>query len=106
MRLHFHRFMLRVHEELTELQGRENPLDIVADGFKAETDVLCFDEFFVSDITDAMLLATLLQALFARHHAGGHVEHPAGRSVSQRPAAGAFPTGYRFDQRVLRRDER
>ncbi|MGP0881971.1 cell division protein ZapE [Serratia sp. CY71090] len=66
MRLHFHRFMLRVHEELTELQGRENPLDIVADGFKAETDVLCFDEFFVSDITDAMLLATLLQALFAR----------------------------------------
>ncbi|AUU10812.1 cell division protein ZapE [Serratia marcescens] len=66
MRLHFHRFMLRVHEELTELQGQENPLDIVADGFKAETDVLCFDEFFVSDITDAMLLATLLQALFAR----------------------------------------
>ncbi|HGM7839290.1 TPA: cell division protein ZapE [Serratia marcescens] len=66
MRLHFHRFMLRVHEELTELQGRENPLEIVADGFKAETDVLCFDEFFVSDITDAMLLATLLQVLFAR----------------------------------------
>lgn len=66
MRLHFHRFMLRVHEELTELQGWENPLEIVADGFKAETDVLCFDEFFVSDITDAMLLATLLQALFAR----------------------------------------
>ncbi|EPA9089285.1 TPA: cell division protein ZapE [Serratia marcescens] len=66
MRLHFHRFMLRVHEELTELQGRENPLEIVADGFKAETDVLCFDEFFVSDITDAMLLATLLQALLAR----------------------------------------
>ncbi|MBN5245287.1 cell division protein ZapE [Serratia ureilytica] len=66
MRLHFHRFMLRVHEELTELQGRKNPLEIVADGFKAETDVLCFDEFFVSDITDAMLLATLLQALFAR----------------------------------------
>lgn len=66
LRLHFHRFMLRVHEELTELQGRENPLEIIADGFKAQTDVLCFDEFFVSDITDAMLLATLLQALFAR----------------------------------------
>ncbi|TQI82404.1 cell division protein ZapE [Serratia fonticola] len=66
LRLHFHRFMLRVHEELTELQGNENPLEIVADGFKAQTDVLCFDEFFVSDITDAMLLATLLQALFAR----------------------------------------
>ncbi|PVZ84895.1 cell division protein ZapE [Serratia sp. S1B] len=66
LRLHFHRFMLRVHEELTTLQGHENPLEIIADGFKAQTDVLCFDEFFVSDITDAMLLATLLQALFAR----------------------------------------
>nr|WP_315290525.1 cell division protein ZapE [Serratia proteamaculans] len=66
LRLHFHRFMLRVHEELIELQGQENPLEIIADGFKAQTDVLCFDEFFVSDITDAMLLATLLQALFAR----------------------------------------
>jgi cell division protein ZapE len=58
--------MLRVHEELTQLQGQEDPLEVIADRFKAETDVLCFDEFFVSDITDAMLLATLLQALFAR----------------------------------------
>src|SRR5471030_586419 len=66
LRLHFHRFMLRVHQQLTELQGQEDPLEIIADSFKAETDVLCFDEFFVSDITDAMLLATLLQALFAR----------------------------------------
>ncbi|AVF37497.1 cell division protein ZapE [Rahnella sikkimica] len=66
LRLHFHRFMLRVHEELTQLQGQEDPLEVIADKFKAETDVLCFDEFFVSDITDAMLLATLLQALFAR----------------------------------------
>ncbi|MCT4714699.1 cell division protein ZapE [Enterobacteriaceae bacterium H18W14] len=66
MRLHFHRFMLRVHEELTQLQGHSDPLEIVADGFKAETDILCFDEFFVSDITDAMLLGTLMKALFAR----------------------------------------
>ncbi|MEE3663453.1 cell division protein ZapE [Brenneria sp. g21c3] len=66
LRLHFHRFMLRVHEELNGLQGQENPLEKVADGFKAETDVLCFDEFFVSDITDAMLLAELLRALFSR----------------------------------------
>lgn len=66
MRLHFHRFMLRVHEELTQLQGQSDPLEVIADRFKQETDVLCFDEFFVSDITDAMLLATLLQALFAR----------------------------------------
>lgn len=65
-RLHFHRFMLRVHEELTTLQGKSDPLEIVADRFKAETDVLCFDEFFVSDITDAMLLGGLMKALFAR----------------------------------------
>lgn len=65
-RLHFHRFMLRVHEELTQLQGHSDPLEIVADHFKAETDVLCFDEFFVSDITDAMLLGGLMKALFAR----------------------------------------
>lgn len=65
-RLHFHRFMLRVHEELTKLQGHSDPLEIVADRFKAETDVLCFDEFFVSDITDAMLLGGLMKALFAR----------------------------------------
>ncbi|WP_145500813.1 cell division protein ZapE, partial [Yersinia bercovieri] len=66
LRLHFHRFMLRVHQELAELQGHENPLEIIADNFKMQTDVLCFDEFFVTDITDAMLLATLLDALFAR----------------------------------------
>ena len=66
-RLHFHRFMLRVHEELTSLQGQSDPLEIVADRFKAQTDVLCFDEFFVSDITDAMLLGGLMKALFARN---------------------------------------
>jgi cell division protein ZapE len=58
--------MLRVHEELTSLQGQSDPLEIVADRFKAQTDVLCFDEFFVSDITDAMLLGGLMKALFAR----------------------------------------
>ncbi len=66
LRLHFHRFMLRVHEELTQLQGQSDPLLTIADRFKAETDILCFDEFFVSDITDAMLLGTLMEALFAR----------------------------------------
>ncbi|EIQ79794.1 hypothetical protein SF123566_8782 [Shigella flexneri 1235-66] len=44
-RLHFHRFMLRVHEELTALQGQTDPLEVIADRFKTETDVLCFDEF-------------------------------------------------------------
>ena len=58
--------MLRVHEELAALQGQSDPLEVVADGFKAQADVICFDEFFVSDITDAMLLGGLMQALFAR----------------------------------------
>lgn len=65
-RLHFHRFMLHVHEELGQLQGQTDPLEIIADRFKAKTDVLCFDEFFVSDITDAMLLGGLMKALFSR----------------------------------------
>ncbi|CAJ0993390.1 cell division protein ZapE [Pantoea sp. Nvir] len=66
LRLHFHRFMLRVHKELTQLQGQIDPLLTIADNFKAETDILCFDEFFASDIADAMLLGTLMEALFER----------------------------------------
>ncbi|MDP5150369.1 cell division protein ZapE [Rheinheimera baltica] len=66
LRIHFHRFMHRVHEELKLLKGVSSPLEKVADIFKQETDILCFDEFFVSDITDAMILGTLMQALFAR----------------------------------------
>lgn len=66
MRTHFHRFMRRVHQELTRLKGEKNPLERVADTIAAEARVLCFDEFFVVDITDAMILATLLEALFAR----------------------------------------
>lgn len=66
MRIHFHRFMHRVHEELKLLNGVSDPLIKVADKFKQETDILCFDEFFVSDITDAMILGTLMQELFAR----------------------------------------
>lgn len=66
IRIHFHRFMHRVHEELKQLKGVSDPLEKVADSFKQEADILCFDEFFVSDITDAMILGTLMQALFAR----------------------------------------
>ncbi|MFH4557942.1 cell division protein ZapE [Vibrio diabolicus] len=66
MRVHFHRFMYRVHDELKLLGDVENPLAKVANKFKEEADVVCFDEFFVSDITDAMILATLLQEMFKR----------------------------------------
>lgn len=66
MRIHFHRFMHRVHEELKLLKGKSDPLLLIADKFAKEARVICFDEFFVSDITDAMLLGTLMQALFER----------------------------------------
>lgn len=64
MRVHFHRFMRRVHDELKTLQQQKNPLDIVAERLAKEARVICFDEFFVSDITDAMILAGLLGGLF------------------------------------------
>ncbi len=66
LRVHFHRFMHKVHDELKALAGESNPLEKVADHFKRDVDIICFDEFFVSDITDAMILGTLMQALFAR----------------------------------------
>jgi len=66
MRSHFHRFMQRVHQELTALSGEKNPLRAIADRIADEAVVICFDEFFVSDIGDAMLLAGLMEALFDR----------------------------------------
>lgn len=66
MRMHFHRFMRRVHNELTKLDGQKNPLQKVADIIAAEARIICFDEFFVSDITDAMILGTLMSELFER----------------------------------------
>jgi cell division protein ZapE len=65
-RRHFHRFMYDVHAELRSLQHQEAPLELVAERIAASTRVLCFDEFFVSDIADAMILAGLLEGLFRR----------------------------------------
>ncbi|MGB0668804.1 MAG: cell division protein ZapE [Porticoccaceae bacterium] len=66
MRVHFHRFMRRVHQDLKRHKGKANPLKRVADTIADETCIICFDEFFVSDITDAMILGLLLEELFAR----------------------------------------
>ena len=65
-RLHFHRLMQRVHAALTEFSGHRDPLQLTAERLRAEARVLCIDEFYVTDIGDAMILAELLQALFSR----------------------------------------
>mgnify|MGYP000058188091 FL=1 len=64
MRIHFHRFMQRVHKELNTLNDQSNPLVVVAERLSKEARIICFDEFFVSDIGDAMILAGLMQELF------------------------------------------
>jgi len=66
LRMHFHRFMRRVHEGLQQWSGTADPLRKVAGGIAEQADVLCFDEFFVSDIGDAMILAEVLGELFRR----------------------------------------
>lgn len=64
-RIHFHRFMARVHASLKTKASTRDPLPEIAKEWAKQCRVLCFDEFFVSDIADAMLLGGLLQAMFA-----------------------------------------
>ena len=64
LRTHFHRFMQSIHHELKGLPDAVDPLVEVAARFRRRTRVLCFDEFHVADITDAMLLGRLLAAFF------------------------------------------
>ncbi len=63
-RYHFHRFMQRVHQEFIVLSGMKNPVQEVAARLANESSVICFDEFYVSDIGDAMILGELLKELF------------------------------------------
>jgi len=63
-RTHFHRFMRYVHGRLAVHTGAKNPLQLVAQELAKESRIICFDEFFVTDITDAMILAQLLDSLF------------------------------------------
>lgn len=65
VRLHFHEFMREVHRELQDLQGTVNPLDELGKRISRRYRLICFDEFHVADITDAMILHRLLAALFA-----------------------------------------
>ena len=92
-RAHFHEFMIDVHERvhairqkmrLGEYQG-EDPIKIVADALAEEAWLLCFDEFHVTDIADAMILGRLFtQSVRARHRHGGDLERGAGGSLQRR----------------------
>ena len=64
-RLHFHEFMREVHRELQDLKGTVNPLDELGQRIARRYRLICFDEFHVADVTDAMILHRLLAALFA-----------------------------------------
>lgn len=66
MRTHFHRFMLEVHERRRQYANETDPIGRVAEEFAKKIRVLCFDEFFVSDIADAMILGRLMEVLFQK----------------------------------------
>ncbi len=84
-RIHFHNFMAEVHHEMKLLAGEKDPLLALADNIAKSTRLLCFDEFHVSDIADAMILGRLLEAMFER----GVVL----MTTSNYPPEGLYPNG-------------
>ena len=89
-RVHFHEFMRSVHRELDDLKGTENPLDEVAERLASRYRLICFDEFHVSDIADAMILHMLLSRLFELNV--GFV------MTSNYPPDGLYPDGLHRDR--------
>jgi cell division protein ZapE len=89
-RLHFHEFMREVHRELTAMQGTVNPLDELGKRMAKRYQLICFDEFHVADITDAMILHRLLVALF--DHGVGFV------TTSNFEPNGLYPDGLHRDR--------
>lgn len=65
LRLHFHHFMLDVHAQLAQYQKQKDPLRLIAKNYAQHYRLICLDEFIVTNITDAMLLYGLLEALFS-----------------------------------------
>ena len=64
IRLHFHRFMQNLHESLKNFEGATDPLKKIVKDLSKKYDCLCFDEFYVEDIADAMLLGKFMTELF------------------------------------------
>ena len=89
-RLHFHEFMREVHRELRDLQGTVNPLDVLGKNIAKRYKLICFDEFHVADITDAMILHRLLESLF--HNGVGFV------TTSNFKPDGLYPDGLHRDR--------
>ena len=84
-RIHFHNFMAEVHHELKLLAGEKDPILALADNIAKSSRLLCFDEFHVSDIADAMILQRLLEEMFKR----GVVL----MATSNYPPDGLYPNG-------------
>ena len=89
-RVHFHEFMRSVHRELDDLKGTENPLDEVAERLASRYRLICFDEFHVADIADAMILHRVLSRLFELNV--GFV------MTSNYPPDGLYPDGLHRDR--------
>lgn len=90
LRVHFHQFMRRLHEDMKACENETDPLMQVAARIAERYDVICFDEFHVSDITDAMLLGRLLETLLA-----AQVRFVM---TSNYPPAGLYPNGLARDR--------
>jgi len=89
-RLHFHEFMREVHRELAELHGTQDPLQELGRRMARRFRLVCLDEFHVADVTDAMILERLLQALF---------ENRASIvTTSNFPPDGLYPNGLHRDR--------
>ncbi|MBP6020509.1 MAG: AFG1 family ATPase [Burkholderiaceae bacterium] len=89
-RLHFHEFMRGVHRELDQVKGQSDPLDEVARRIARRYRLICFDEFHVSDIADAMILYRLLLKLF--EHGTSFI------MTSNYPPSGLYPDGLHRDR--------
>lgn len=89
-RLHFHEFMREVHRELQDLKGTANPLDELGKRMARRFRLICFDEFHVADVTDAMILHRLLDALFANR--------VSIVTTSNFPPDGLYPNGLHRDR--------